>query len=240
MSHPTTVNTSKDTTHDHTPTIQRPDVRAGSEDDRLTEQQRAEVVRVARSFVGTKYHHMGRVKGAGVDCATLLAEVYYEAGVLREPLAIEYYPMDWHLHRDDERYLRMVQRYCREIREEQAQPGDVVMYHFGRAWAHGGIVVSTPATAKPALAGDPAVQAHRPFDSPAGAGSLRAGCGAETRSDLAIVSPGDCAIENGQMTQSPDGQMLIVHAVVNQAVQLADGERDGMLIGRKRRYFSPW
>src|SRR5262249_60926513 len=108
----------------------------------MTDQQRAEVVRVARSFVGTPYHHMGRVKGAGVDCATLLAEVYYEAGVLREPVAIDYYPMDWHLHRDDERYLRMVQRYCREIPEEQVQPGDIVVYHFGRAWAHGGIIVS--------------------------------------------------------------------------------------------------
>ena len=56
----------------------------------MTESQRAEVVRVARSFIGTPYHHMGRVKGAGVDCATLLAEVYYEAGVLKEPVRIEY------------------------------------------------------------------------------------------------------------------------------------------------------
>jgi len=34
--------------------------------------------------------------------------------------------------------------------------------------------------------------------------------------------------------------LLIVHALVNQNVQIADGERDGMLVGRKKRYFSPW
>jgi hypothetical protein len=43
----------------------------------MTERQRAEVVRVTRSFVGTPYHHMGRVQ---VDCATRLAEAYYERG----------------------------------------------------------------------------------------------------------------------------------------------------------------
>src|SRR5437868_477468 len=107
----------------------------------MTESQRAEVVRVARSFIGTPYHHMGRVKGAGVDCATLLAEVYYEAGVLKEPVRIEYYPMDWHLHRDDERYLQTVQRYCHEIPAERLAQGDIVIYHFGRAWSHGGIVI---------------------------------------------------------------------------------------------------
>jgi hypothetical protein len=143
----------------------------------MIEEQRASVVRVAREFVGTPYHHMGRVKGAGVDCATLLAEVYYEAGLLKAPMEIDYYPMDWHLHRDDERYLAIVQRYCQEITEEEAQPGDVVVYHFGRAWSHGGIIIQWP---------------------------------------------------------------MIIHALVNQNVQLAHGELEGPLVGRKRRYFSPF
>ena|SRR5947207_2055511 len=110
-------------------------------EENATATQRAIICRVARSFIGTPYHHMGRVKGAGVDCATLLAEVYYEAGVLKEPVTIDYYPMDCHLHRDEERYLAIVESYCREIKEEKAQPGDIVVYHFGRAWAHGGIVI---------------------------------------------------------------------------------------------------
>jgi len=171
----------------------------------ITESQRAEVVRVARSFIGTPYHHMGRVKGAGVDCATLLAEVYYEAGVLKEPVAIEYYPMDWHLHRDDERYLQMVQRYCREIPAERVAPGDIVIYHFGRAWSHGGIVIDVRRPGEHVASADPREQSAR----------------AQQRS---VAEP---------------LQITIVHALVNQNVQLADGERDGVLVGRKRRCFSP-
>lgn len=33
---------------------------------------RADVVRVARSFVGTPYHHLGRLPGVGMDCAGVL------------------------------------------------------------------------------------------------------------------------------------------------------------------------
>ena len=66
--------------------------------------ERAAVVACARQWLRTPYHHRGRVKGAGVDCAMLLAEVYAEAGLVA-PLAIPHYPPDWHLHRDAERYL---------------------------------------------------------------------------------------------------------------------------------------
>ena len=58
--------------------------------------ERAAVVAEARQWLRTPYHHMGRVRGAGVDCATLLAEVYARAGMV-EPVAIEFYPPDWHL-----------------------------------------------------------------------------------------------------------------------------------------------
>src|SRR5262249_59653628 len=109
-----------------------------------------------------------------------------EGGVLGEPVAIDYYPMDWHLHRDDERYLRMVQRYCREIPEEQVQPGDIVVYHFGRAWAHGGIIVSV-ATGEHGASADSREQSAR----------------AQQRS---VAEP---------------FRLTIVHALVNQNVQLA-------------------
>ena len=39
---------------------------------------RNRVCRIARSWLGTPYHHMGRVKGAGVDCAMFPLEVYRE------------------------------------------------------------------------------------------------------------------------------------------------------------------
>jgi cell wall-associated NlpC family hydrolase len=117
---------------------------------------------------------MGRVKGAGVDCAMFPLEVYREAGLIAD-LDVPYYPQDWMLHRSDEVYLSIVQKLASELRSlEAAQPGDFVLYHFGRTWSHGAIVLDWP---------------------------------------------------------------LIIHAIVQHGVILSDGEKEGMLVGRKRRFF---
>jgi cell wall-associated NlpC family hydrolase len=105
----------------------------------------------AREWIGTAYHHMGTVKATrgpdgsiadkgGVDCATLLACVYSRAGVI-PPVTVPYYPRDWHMHRSAERYLAFVLDHATEIDEAAAMAGDVVLYRFGRAYAHGAIVV---------------------------------------------------------------------------------------------------
>lgn len=99
---------------------------------------RAEVVRLAGEWLGTPYHHQGRVKGAGVDCATLLCEVYEAAGVIPhvDPTP---YPQDWHMHRDAERYLGWVEQYGREVVEPDV--GDVIIWRFGRCFSHGAIYI---------------------------------------------------------------------------------------------------
>lgn len=105
-------------------------------------EQRKRVVEVARTWVGTPYHTAGRVKGAGVDCLTILAEVYHEAGLI-ERADIPYYPADWHLHKDTERYLEGVARYATEF-EGPPLPGDIVVWRFGRCFSHGAIVTEWP------------------------------------------------------------------------------------------------
>lgn len=105
--------------------------------------EREAVVRVARTWLGTPYHHAGRIKGVGADCLTLLAEVYAEAGVIAPVPPIEHYPPDWHLHRSQERYLEGLMRYAREI-PAPPLPGDLAIYKFGRCWSHGAIVVEWP------------------------------------------------------------------------------------------------
>jgi cell wall-associated NlpC family hydrolase len=84
---------------------------------------------------------MARVKGAGVDCLTLLAEVYAEAGLV-ERVPIPHYPHDWHLHQSEERYLNGILYYMHEV--ETPLPGDVVLWKFGRCFSHGAIVVNWP------------------------------------------------------------------------------------------------
>jgi len=108
----------------------------------LLSSRRAAVVAAARSWLGTPYHTGGRVKGAGADCLTLLAEVYAEANITPS-IGIPYYPHDWHLHRNQERYLEGLLRFGHEI-EGPPLPGDIALWKFGRCFSHGAIVIEWP------------------------------------------------------------------------------------------------
>ena len=104
--------------------------------------QRQRVVAEAKTWLRTPYHHMGRIKGGGTDCLMLLAEVYEAAGVIPH-VDVPFYPPDWNLHRDAERYIQGLMRYAHEI-GGPPQGGDVAVFRFGRCFAHGAIVVSWP------------------------------------------------------------------------------------------------
>ena len=108
----------------------------------IMDRQRLAVVAEAREWLGTPYHHMGRVKGAGTDCLMMLAEVYEAAGVVPH-IEVPFYPPDWHLHHNAERYLDGIMRYAREI-PGPPLPGDVALFKFGRCFAHGAIVIDWP------------------------------------------------------------------------------------------------
>ena len=101
-------------------------------------EQRAAVIAEAVSWLRTPYHHAARVKGHGVDCAMLLAEVYERAGVL-DHVAVQHYPRDWHLHRKDERFVSYILPRAVEI-AGPPMPGDVVTYQIGLGFAHAAIV----------------------------------------------------------------------------------------------------
>jgi cell wall-associated NlpC family hydrolase len=103
--------------------------------------QRAQVVSIARSYIGTPYHHMGRIKGVGVDCATLLVLTYVEAGII-QPFDLPFYSPQWHLNRGAESYLEQVIKRAREI--DTPLPGDVVVFRYGRTFSHGGVVTQWP------------------------------------------------------------------------------------------------
>jgi len=104
--------------------------------------EREAVVREALSWAGTPYHHEGRVKGSGVDCGQLLALVYDAAGLIPET-SPDAYPCDWHLHRNEEIYLGIVEMFAHKI-EGTPRPGDIVLYRWGRCISHGAIVIDWP------------------------------------------------------------------------------------------------
>jgi cell wall-associated NlpC family hydrolase len=138
----------------------------------MNDHRRAAVIAAAESWLDTPYHHMGRLKGVGCDCLTLLAAVYHEAGIVRE-IDIPFYPPDWHLHRSAERYLEGLLEYAREVvpveipgspgspgspaglyrtghRDHSrgagpgTEPGNIAVFQFGRCFAHGAVVVEWP------------------------------------------------------------------------------------------------
>jgi cell wall-associated NlpC family hydrolase len=102
--------------------------------------ERLRVVEEARSWIGTPYHSNARVKGAGIDCATILLEVYARAGVI-ENLPTPQYSEQFFLHQAEELYLGHVLKHAREIAEAEAQFGDVVLYKFGKCYAHSAIII---------------------------------------------------------------------------------------------------
>jgi NlpC/P60 family putative phage cell wall peptidase len=104
--------------------------------------RREAVVAEAESWIGTPFHHAARVKGAGVDCLMLLAEVYERAGIAPR-IEPPFYVPDWHMHRDAERYLEGLLPYAHEI-EGPPLPGDIALFKFGRTFSHGAIVVEWP------------------------------------------------------------------------------------------------
>jgi NlpC/P60 family putative phage cell wall peptidase len=108
----------------------------------MTDELRAAVLREAETWIGTPFHHAARVKGAGVDCLMLLAEVYERAGI-RSHIEPPFYVPDWHLHRDAERYLEGLLPYARDI-AGPPRAGDIALFRFGRTFSHGAIVAGWP------------------------------------------------------------------------------------------------
>lgn len=110
----------------------------------ITESEgRAAVVAEAMGWLGTPYHHRAKLKGVGVDCAQFVLAVYAGAGLI-EDFDTGDYPPDWHLHRSVERYMTQVLRFAIEIETSAAQPGDVMLFKFGRAFSHGAVVTAWP------------------------------------------------------------------------------------------------
>lgn len=115
---------------------------------------RTEAVSIARGWLRTPYVLGGRVRGAGCDCATLLAEYLIEIGASsREQLEdLGFYSHDWFCHTSSERYLRGLMRFGRLAAETicrggvKARSGDIVLFKVvgSRVYNHGAIVTSWP------------------------------------------------------------------------------------------------
>src|SRR5471030_1040572 len=88
-----------------------------------------EIVRIARSWIGTPYLHQASVKGAGCDCLGLLRGVWRE---LRgeEPEDLPPYSPDWAEARGEETLYSALKRHLTEIDHATIAPGDVALFRM--------------------------------------------------------------------------------------------------------------
>lgn len=120
-------------------------------------EERALVCKVADTWLGTPYLDKGRVRGGGVDCAMLLAEVFHEAVPHRvTQVDVDYYSEYWYLsQREHQRLIQVVERYAHRVERTIPLPGDIALFapqllvtgfHKPRAplVSHGAIVLAWP------------------------------------------------------------------------------------------------
>jgi len=113
----------------------------------LTTEQREKIVAEARTWLGTPYVGWSCIKGpkGGTDCGQLLRGVFQNTGFLPLDIVIpRSYSLQVAQHKRDTEYIDKIKEYMREIPESEAQPGDVVVYMLGLAYAHAGIIESWP------------------------------------------------------------------------------------------------
>ena len=102
------------------------------------------VVRVARDWLGTPYHHQASAKGIGTDCLGLIRGVFRTL-YGREATQVPAYSRDWAEASRQETMLVAAARHLRTVPIVSASDGDVVVFRFRRgAMAKHAAILSAP------------------------------------------------------------------------------------------------
>ena len=87
------------------------------------------IVRTARGWIGTPYHHQASLKGIGADCIGLVRGVWREL-IGNEPEALPAYSGDWAEATGLEAMLAAAHRHLVPIPAELVRQGDVVVFRL--------------------------------------------------------------------------------------------------------------
>lgn len=93
-----------------------------------------EIVAIARTYVGTPWHHTARLKTIGIDCTGLLVCVFREAG----------YDIEDEVHYSLQDEYTLLQKYLDintvKVSAEDVLPGDIVVFRARLMHNHVGIL----------------------------------------------------------------------------------------------------
>ena len=92
---------------------------------------RTHIVALARSWLGTPYHHQASLRGAGCDCIGLVRGIWREI-YGHEAEALPAYTRDWAEGSGRETLLEAARRHLVEVEPPEAQPGDVLIFRWRR------------------------------------------------------------------------------------------------------------
>lgn len=90
---------------------------------------RAEIVRVARAWIGTPYHHQASLKGVGTDCLGLVRGVWRELYACDAELPPAY-SRDWAEAGGVETMLDAAARHLQPVAAQAAGAGDVLIFRL--------------------------------------------------------------------------------------------------------------
>ena len=101
------------------------------------------IINEANKFakIGVKYKHRGTTIN-GCDCTGLLICVAKNIGYMNK-FKLRNYSLDWNLHSGAGDYIiQGLNKIGEEIPKSTTQPGDILVFKFGRCDAHIGILVN--------------------------------------------------------------------------------------------------
>ncbi len=84
---------------------------------------RADIVRIARSYIGTPFHHAARAPGIGLDCAGVLICVARELGLVDLNFDVPAY-----VQSPDGSMLKWFSLYMTQVKYGEMQSGDAVVF----------------------------------------------------------------------------------------------------------------
>ena len=117
---------------------------------------RSHVVSLARTWLGTPYHHQASLKGVGTDCIGLVRGIYREFYGSEAPEALPAYTRDWAEGSGRETLIEAARRHLVEIPRFEARPGDVLVFRWRRgSLAKHCAILSKPTAIIHALEGAP-------------------------------------------------------------------------------------
>jgi len=103
---------------------------------------RLDIVAVARTWIGTPYHHQGALRGVGCDCLGLVRGVYQQI-TGKSPETPPPYTPDWAEAAGEETLIAAASRHLIKLSVDEAGPGDVVLFRLspGAMAKHAGILL---------------------------------------------------------------------------------------------------